>query len=72
MVYEKIDEFIVTAGISRSTLYRFYKKNEEFWSETKLKSGKRMIPTIHAKYFDSEVLFDAIPIVLKELKLLYP
>jgi len=39
MVYEKIDEFVVTAGISRSTLYRFYKNNDEFWSKTKIKSG---------------------------------
>lgn len=60
MVYEKIDEFVVTAGISRSTLYRFYKKNDEFWSETKIKSGRRMIPTMHAKYFDSEALFDEL------------
>ena len=60
MVYEKITEFIISTRISRSTLYRFYKKNEEFWSETKLKSNKRMIPITHAKYFNSEVLFDEL------------
>lgn len=68
MVYEKLNEFLLTAGISRSTLYRFYKKNEEFWSETKLKSNKRLIPINHAKYFDSEILFDELKTSTIEIK----
>ncbi|TPD73664.1 hypothetical protein [Flavobacterium microcysteis] len=60
MVYEKVNEFVITAGISRSTLYRFYKKNQEFWQETKLKNSKRLVPSTHAKYFDSEALFDEL------------
>lgn len=60
MVYEKVNEFVITAGISRSTLYRFYKRNQEFWQETKLKNNKRFIPSTHAKYFDSEALFDEL------------
>lgn len=68
MVYEKIKEFIVKARISRSTLYRFYKKNDEFWQETKLKNNKRMIPCNHTKYFDNEALFDELKIVKLENK----
>lgn len=68
MVYEKINEFVVTAGISRSTLYRFYKKNKEFWLATKLKNNKRLIPITHAKYFDSEALFEELKIVELENK----
>lgn len=60
MVYEKINEFIKVANISRSKLYRFYKKNNELWQETKIKSNKRLIPTSHAKHFDTEILYDEL------------
>lgn len=68
MVYEKVEEFIVTARISRSTLYRFYKRNQDFWQETKLKNNIRMIPSNHAKYFDKEALFDELKFAKLENK----
>jgi hypothetical protein len=68
MVYEKINEFIKSVGISRSKLYRFYKKNDELWQETKMKGGKRHIPTSHAKYFDNEVLYDELKTMMQENK----
>lgn len=57
MNYYGEKEFIVKAKISRSTLYRFYKKNEELKTETKLEY-KRLYPESHLKYFNSEVMFD--------------
>ena len=41
MNYENITEFKITTKVSKSKVYRFYKKNEELWNETKLKNGKR-------------------------------
>ena len=58
MKYENITEFKITTKASKSKVYRFYKKNEELFSETKLKSGKRLFPVDHARYFDSEIMFD--------------
>lgn len=60
MIYETIKEFIKTAKTSRSTIYRFYRTNNLLWDETKLKSNRRLIPVTHAKYFDSEILFDEL------------
>lgn len=60
MIYETIKQFIKTAKTSRSSIYRFYKKNDLLWEETKLKSNRRLIPTSHAKYFDHEMLFDEL------------
>ena len=57
-MYENIKAFIITTKVSKSKVYRFYKKNEELWSETKLNNGKRLFPTDHARYFDSEIMFD--------------
>lgn len=50
-------QFTGTTKSSKSKIYRFYKKNEELFAETKLK-GKRMFPVEHARYFDSEVMFE--------------
>ncbi len=58
MKYENIKEFTTTIKASKSKVYRFYKKNEELFTETKLKSGKRLFPINHARYFDSEIMFD--------------
>ena len=58
MKYENITEFKITTKVSKSKVYRFYKRNEELWRETKLKSGKRLFPSDHARYFDSEIMFD--------------
>lgn len=58
MKIENIKEFIKRTKTSKSTIYRFYKKNLELWDETKIKSNKRVFPVDHAKYFDSELMFD--------------
>jgi len=58
MGYETINEFVKRIKKSRSTLYRFYDKNKELKSKTKKEKRNRMIPIEHAKYFDSEILFD--------------
>jgi hypothetical protein len=66
MKYEKISEFVTTARSSRSSVYRFYNKNEELWSETKKKGNKRLIPVEHLKYFDSEIMFDENKVLRSE------
>jgi len=58
MKRENFKEFIKRTKASKSTIYRFYKRNEELWSESKIKYGKRLFPIEHAKYFDSEIMFD--------------
>lgn len=66
MNYENITEFKTTTKVSKSKVYRFYKKNEELWSETKLKNGKRLFPVDHCRYFDSEIMFDENKILRQE------
>lgn len=66
MKYENITAFRITTKSSKSKVYRFYKKNEELFNETKLQSGKRLFPTDHARYFDSEVMFDENKILRQE------
>ncbi|MBC7410107.1 MAG: hypothetical protein H7339_17115 [Arcicella sp.] len=68
MIYETINQFVKTAKTSRSSVYRFYKKNDGLWEETKMKSNKRMIPQSHAKYFDSDLLFDELQTSILEIK----
>lgn len=58
MKFEKINEFAKRTKKSRSTIYRFYNKNKELQEETKMSGNKRYVPIEHAKYFDSEILFD--------------
>ena len=48
---------LISTKLSKSKVYRFYKKNEELWSETKLKNGKRLFPTEHAIHLLSAVDF---------------
>lgn len=66
MKYEKIKEFTLTTKASKSRIYRFYKKNLELWNDTKLKNNKRLFPVDHARYFDSEVMFDENKILRQE------
>lgn len=66
MKYENIKEFTVTTKASKSKVYRFYKKNVELFNETKLRSGKRLFPVDHARYFDSEIMFDENKILRQE------
>lgn len=57
MKYYDEKQFTVKSKTSRSTLYRFYKRNPELKKETKLE-GKRLYPESHLKYFSSEIMFD--------------
>ena len=55
---ESLKEFIKSTKSSKSTIYRFYKKNPELFIETKMKNNKRVFPVEHVRYFDSEIMFD--------------
>ena len=68
MKYENITEFKITTKASKSKVYRFYKKNVELFNETKLRSGKRLFPVDHARYFDSEIMFDENKLLRQENK----
>jgi len=66
MQIENIKEFTQRTKNSKSTIYRFYRKNPELWNETKLKNKKRLFPVAHAKYFDSEIMFDENKLLMQE------
>ncbi len=66
MKYEDLKKFIISTKASKSTIYRFYKKNEDLFAETKISNGKRLFPTDHARYFDSEIMFDENKILRQE------
>ncbi len=66
MKYEKINDFSKRTKKSRSTIYRFYSRNLELNGETRLKENKRYIPVEHAKYFDSEIMFDENKLLRQE------
>lgn len=66
MQIENIKEFEKRTKKSKSTIYRFYGKNPELWAETKMKGNKRLYPVSHAKYFDSEIMFDENKILTQE------
>lgn len=55
---ENLQEFIRSTKTSKSTIYRFYKKNEELFTETIMKSNKRFYPEEHIRYFNSEIMFE--------------
>lgn len=65
MTYQSIYEFTGTTNASKSKIYRFYNDNPELFAETK-KKGKRMFPTEHARYFNSQVMFEENKILRKE------
>lgn len=58
MKIENLKEFIKSTKKSKSTIIRFYKKNEDLFLETEIKNGKRYYPTEHARYFNSEIMHD--------------
>ena len=66
MKIENIKEFIQRTKASKSSIYRFYKKNSELWDETKMKNNKRVFPVEHARYFDSEIMFDENKLLRQE------
>lgn len=65
MKYENLNEFIARTKTSKSSIYRFYRKNKPLFEETKLTS-KRMFPSSHAKYFDSETMYDENKVLTQE------
>lgn len=66
MKYEYIKEFIVRTKASKSKIYRFYKKNQDLWDESRMKYGKRQFPVEHVRYFDSEIMFDENKVLRQE------
>jgi len=66
MRLENILEFKNTTKASKSKIYRFYNRNKDLFSATKLRNGKRLFPIDHARYFDSEVMFDENKILRQE------
>lgn len=57
MNYQSIYEFTATTNTSKSTIYRFYKENQDLFEETK-KKGKRLFPIEHSRYFNSQIMFE--------------
>jgi hypothetical protein len=66
MKYENLKKFIISTKASKSTIYRFYKKNEDLFLETTIPNGKRLFPADHARYFDSEIMFEENKILRQE------
>ncbi|WP_415060399.1 hypothetical protein [Flavobacterium sp.] len=66
MQYEDLEKFLVTIKRSKSTLRRFYNKNTELSSEIKMKGSKKVYPLSHARYFDSEIMFDENKVLRQE------
>jgi len=57
MKIESLKEFIKRTKTSRSSIYRFYKNNPELKAKIIFRK-KYYYPIEHAKYFDSEIMFD--------------
>lgn len=66
MKYEDLKKFIISTKASKSTIYRFYKKNEDLFAETKKPNRERLFPADLARYFDSEIMFDENKILRQE------
>jgi len=66
MKYEDLEKFLVTIKRSKSTLRRFYNKNTDLTAEIKTKGSKKVYPISHARYFDSEVMFDENKVLRQE------
>lgn len=66
MQIENIKEFEKRTKTSKSTIYRFYGKHPELWNQTKMVKNKRLFPVQHAKYFDSELMFDENKLLIQE------
>lgn len=66
MKYENINEFAKRVGKTRRTIYRFYNKNTDLQEETKKKSGRRLIPITHKKYWNTDILFDENKTLVKD------
>ncbi|WCO02749.1 hypothetical protein [Psychroserpens ponticola] len=68
MKYETIKKFTKSVNKSRSSIYRFYVKRPDLFTETKLQNRKRLIPESHLKYFDIEIMHDEYNQVCNENK----
>lgn len=64
--FDKVNDFLKKIKKGKSTLYRFYRKNEDLFLETKKKRNKRLIPIEHAKYFDSEILHEENKLLVQQ------
>lgn len=58
MESEVIKQFTKRVNKSRSSIIRFYNANPSLKAETTMKGKNRCYPIEHARYFDSEVMFD--------------
>jgi hypothetical protein len=66
MKIESLKEFIKRTKKSKSTITRFYKKNPELKTYVKFNRGKNYYPIEHARYFDSEIMFDENKLLQQE------
>jgi hypothetical protein len=58
MTYQDLNQFIEATSASKSRIIRFYNKYPDLKAETKMKGKKRMYPSDHTRYFNSEIMFD--------------
>jgi hypothetical protein len=66
MKIESLKEFIKRTRKSKSTINRFYKKNQELKANIKNYRRKNYYPIEHARYFDSEIMFDENKVLQQE------
>jgi hypothetical protein len=66
MKIEPLQDFIKRTRKSKSTINRFYRKNPEYKEEVKRNRGKNYYPIEHARYFDSEIMFDENKLLQQE------
>ncbi len=57
MKIEPLKEFVKRTQVSESTIKRFYRNNPELKAEV-VKRKKNYYPIEHARYFNSEIMFD--------------
>ncbi len=66
MKIESLKESIKRTKKSKSTITRFYRRNLELKMAVKLNRGKNYYPIEHARYFDSEIMFDENKLLQQE------
>ena len=59
MKCEKVNDFAKRVGVNRRTIFRFYSDNPELKEETEKKSGFRMIPISHKRFWNVDELFES-------------
>jgi hypothetical protein len=66
MKHVDLENFIKRTKTSKSTIYRFYSKNKDLFSATKMKGKKRTYPIEHERFFSSEIMFEENQILRQE------